>query len=232
MVPSGQLTYEKPAGLPGLVGKLVNQLFPFHWSTHQPTCQLDFIHQVRLVIWQWLKIRVPNDPQEWSCLVGNHLFGVSIILSQIHICWKWCTLFSVASAMFSFARICTQVTEPDQTRANSTSKIPSNQARWWAHRWSRQLGFCSDRDCDSARPAQPYWWIEDKQHTCMKRKKWHSVLNKEKVYIYIYIAGKTYNYKIRSFRIFSLETGMEWYHSVQIWNRMDMDAIMPWWWWW
>ena len=29
-------------------------------------------------------IRVPNDPQEWSYLVGNHLFGVSIILSHTH----------------------------------------------------------------------------------------------------------------------------------------------------
>ena len=38
-----------------------------------------------MIIWQWLKIRVPNDPQEWSYLVGNHLFGVSIILSHIHL---------------------------------------------------------------------------------------------------------------------------------------------------
>ena len=36
--------------------------------------------------WQWLKIMVPNDPQEWSYLLGNHLFGVSIILSHIHLC--------------------------------------------------------------------------------------------------------------------------------------------------
>ena len=37
-----------------------------------------------MIIWQWLKIRVPKDPQEWLYLVGNHLFGVSIILSHIH----------------------------------------------------------------------------------------------------------------------------------------------------
>ena len=37
------------------------------------------------VIWQWLKIRIPNDPQEWSYLVRNHLFGVSIIWSHTHI---------------------------------------------------------------------------------------------------------------------------------------------------
>ena len=35
-------------------------------------------------ICQWLKIRVPNDPQGWSYLVGNHLFGVSVCLSHTH----------------------------------------------------------------------------------------------------------------------------------------------------
>ena len=35
-----------------------------------------------LAMAQWL--RVPNDPQEWSYLVGNHLFGVSIISSHTH----------------------------------------------------------------------------------------------------------------------------------------------------
>ena len=37
------------------------------------------------ILWLWLKSRVPNDPQEWSYLVENHLFGVSIILSHTHI---------------------------------------------------------------------------------------------------------------------------------------------------
>ena len=26
---------------------------------------------ISAVMWQWLKIRVPNDPQKWSCLVGK-----------------------------------------------------------------------------------------------------------------------------------------------------------------
>ena len=49
------------------------------------TCVYVFIYMYLYIhIWQWLKIRVPNDPQEWLYLVGNHLFGVSIILSHIH----------------------------------------------------------------------------------------------------------------------------------------------------
>ena len=77
-----------------------------------------------------------------------------------------------------------------------------------------------------------YWTLlvgwRQTTHMHEEKKKWHHVLNKEKVYIYI-LQGKTYT---RSDHLESAPWKLEWYHSVQIWNIMDLDAIMPWWWWW